>query len=211
VARPRRYWGATALAGIALLLLVSPAVARAEARRDPAPATRAQDLNPLVAGPAGLLPAGTAGTAPVSASAAASTVGAGPGAGPKAAGPVVAGSAAFVQGISAALELMKARSPDDYALVAAYVTAIKEGPSNYSWGGSRIIQIEGRSAVYSPPWAGGSILHEAVHVRNWLTASYPVYGCDGEARSLRAQASYLSKVGDAAGAQYVEQHIGRWC
>jgi hypothetical protein len=197
---------------VVVLLLVSlpPAVARAETRSDPAPAatgaqaspaTRALDLNSLIAPSAGLLAAGPPGAAPVAASAPASG----------ATGPVVTGSDAFVRGINAALALMRARSPDDFAVVAAYVTAIKEGPTNYSWGGSRIIQIEGRSAVYSLPWAGGSILHEAVHVRNWLTASHPVYGCDGEARSLRAQASYLSKVGDTAGAQYVEQHIGRWC
>ena len=39
----------------------------------------------------------------------------------------------------------------------------------------------------------------------------PVFGCEGEAKSLRAQAAYLHKANDPALAAWVEGLIGNWC
>ena len=123
----------------------------------------------------------------------------------------ITGSETFVGNITAGLELLREQSPAEYQLVAESVTEIKEGPSNYAWGGSRSIQIGTLSASYSPTYAGSIVLHEAVHVNNWFTNNFPVFGCDGEAKSLRAQADYLYRVGDGAMGQWVEGQIGTWC
>lgn len=123
----------------------------------------------------------------------------------------ITGSATFVRNIANGLELMRAKSPADYEVVATYVTEIREGASNYAWGGRSDIQISTNSAAYSVTYAGSIVLHEAVHVKNWFTNNFPVFGCDGEAKSLRAQADYLYTVGDVALAQWVEGQIGTWC
>jgi hypothetical protein len=122
----------------------------------------------------------------------------------------ITGSAVFVEQMRAALDLLKATSPADYAVVATYVREIKEGPRSFSWGGSRTIQI-GRTNADQPGYAGSLILHEAVHVKNWFSNDLPVYGCEGEAKSLRAQAAYLRLLGDASMADWVEGLIGSWC
>lgn len=123
----------------------------------------------------------------------------------------ITGSATFVRNITNGLELMRIASPADYEVVATAVTEIREGASNYAWGGRTDIQISANSAGYSATYAGSIVLHEATHVKNWLTNNFPVFGCDGEAKSLRAQADYLYKVGDVAMAQWVEGLIGTWC
>lgn len=123
----------------------------------------------------------------------------------------ITGSATFVRNIANGLELMQAKSPADYEVVATYVTEIREGAGNYAWGGRSDIQISTNSADYSVTYAGSIVLHEAVHVKNWFTNNFPVFGCDGEAKSLRAQADYLYKVGDSGMARWVEGQIGTWC
>jgi hypothetical protein len=123
----------------------------------------------------------------------------------------ITGSADFAANIAAGLELMKRVSPSDYAVVADNVTEIREGPQNYAWGGSRAIQISAGSARHSRAYAGAIVLHEAVHVRNWFANDLPVFGCEGEAKSLRAQAAYLRKADDPALAAWVESLIGNWC
>jgi hypothetical protein len=123
----------------------------------------------------------------------------------------ITGSPSFVANIRAGLELMRAVAPEDYAVVAGNLTEIREGPQNYAWGGSRAVQISAASAGHSRGYAGAIVLHEAVHVRNWFANDQPVFGCDGEAKSLRAQASYLRKAGDPALAGWVESLIGAWC
>jgi hypothetical protein len=123
----------------------------------------------------------------------------------------ITGSAAFAADIAAGLELMKRVSPADYAVIADNVTEIREGPQNYAWGGSRAIQISAGSARHSRAYAGAIVLHEAVHVRNWFANDLPVFGCEGEAKSLRAQAAYLRKADDSALAAWVESLIGNWC
>ena len=123
----------------------------------------------------------------------------------------ITGSADFAANIVAGLEMMKRVSPSDYAIVADNVTVIREGPQNYAWGGSRSIQISAGSARHSRAYAGAIVLHEAVHVRNWFANDLPVFGCEGEAKSLRAQAAYLHKANDPALAAWVEGLIGNWC
>jgi hypothetical protein len=112
--------------------------------------------------------------------------------------------------VAAALDLMATAAPDDLAIVTRYVTEIRESSRNYSWAGSRVILIS-TTAARSVTYGGSLILHEAVHVRNYFTGDQPVYGCEGEAKSLRAQAAYLRLVGDPAAAAWVEGLIGRWC
>jgi hypothetical protein len=123
----------------------------------------------------------------------------------------ITGSATFATNIKAGLEQMKSESPADYAIVANSLTEIREGPQNYAWGGSRSVQISAASAAHSRGYAGSIVLHEAVHVRNWFANDMPVFGCDGEAKSLRAQAAYLRKAGDPGLAAWVESLIGTWC
>jgi hypothetical protein len=123
----------------------------------------------------------------------------------------ITGSASFVNNVVAGLELMRATAPADFEVVRTHVTEIREGPRNWSWGGSRVIQISTTSAAHSRTYAGSIILHEAVHVKNWFTNDLPVFGCDGEAKSLRAQSTYLRAAGDHGMAQWVEGLIGNWC
>jgi hypothetical protein len=123
----------------------------------------------------------------------------------------ITGSADFAANIKAGLELMKRVSPSDYAVIAGNVAEIREGPQNYAWGGSRAIQISAGSARHSRAYAGAIVLHEAVHVRNWFANDLPVFGCEGEAKSLRAQAAYLHKANDPALAAWVESLVGNWC
>lgn len=113
--------------------------------------------------------------------------------------------------MGAALDMMGARSPQDAALVGAWVDEIREGERNWSNGGSRVVEIDPASWGAGPAWAGSSALHEAVHVKNWFTNDFPVYGCAGEEKSLRAQADYLDKVGYGGSAAYVRSLIGVWC
>ncbi len=125
--------------------------------------------------------------------------------------PRITGSASFVSNIRAGLELMRTQAPADYQTVVTYVTEIKEGASNYAWGGRTDVQISTNSAAYSATYAGAIVLHQATHVKNWATNNQPVFGCDGEAKSLRTQADYLYRVGDNAMGQWVEGQIGTWC
>jgi hypothetical protein len=123
----------------------------------------------------------------------------------------ITGSASFVANIRNGLDLMRRESPADYTAVATYVTEIREGPQNWAWGGSSVIQISSSSAAFSRAYAGSIILHEATHVKNWSTNNFPVFGCAGEAKSLAAQADYLARVGDAAMATWVRGLVGSWC
>jgi hypothetical protein len=123
----------------------------------------------------------------------------------------ITGSATFVSNIRAGLDLMRAAAPTYYNIIAGYVTQIREGAQNYSWGGSTVIQISGASAAISVTYTGSIVLHEADHVKNWFTGNFPVYGCEGEAKSLRVQAAYLYAVGDVGMARWVESQIGVWC
>lgn len=123
----------------------------------------------------------------------------------------ITGSPSFVANIQAGLELMQRIAPEDYAIIADNLTEIREGPQNYAWGGSRTVQISAASAGHSRGYAGAIVLHEAVHVRNWFANDQPVFGCEGEAKSLRAQANYLRKAGDPALAAWIESLIGTWC
>jgi hypothetical protein len=122
----------------------------------------------------------------------------------------ITGSASYVSNIRAALELMRSKSPADYQMVTTYVREIREG-SNLAYVGAKIIQVSTTSSLSGREWAGGTIVHEATHVMNYQTGNFPYAGCDGEAKSLRAQAAYLNKVGASALAQQVLALIGVWC
>jgi hypothetical protein len=122
--------------------------------------------------------------------------------------PRISGSAGFVSGITAALDLMRTKSPTDYAIVGQYVVEIREG-SDLAYVTARIIQISLNNAQFSPAWAGGSIMHEATHVRGYYTGQ-PWYGCDGERVALTAQANYLDRVGEPDLADYARSLIGVW-
>jgi hypothetical protein len=123
----------------------------------------------------------------------------------------ITGSATFVNAIRSSLDYMKAHSPSHYAIVATYVSEVRESGRNYSTGGSRVVEISSGAVSQSITYRGSLVLHEADHVRNWFTGNFPVFGCDGEAKTLRVQASYLYAVGDTALAQWIESLIGTWC
>jgi hypothetical protein len=123
----------------------------------------------------------------------------------------IIGSSSFITNIRAGLDHMLAVSPADYAVVVGSVLEIKEGPRNIAWADSRSIQISANSAAHSTNYAGAIVVHEAVHVRNWFAGDRPVFGCDGEAKSLRAQADYLELAGDPRLATWVRGLIGTWC
>lgn len=120
----------------------------------------------------------------------------------------VTGSATFVSQISAALDLMKAKSPADYATVMNQVQTISEGASALAWVTSRSIQLSAGDAA-GLTWAGGQIVHETYHVKNYYEGR-AWYGCEGEKNSLRPQADYLDRAGDSATAAYIRSLIGVW-
>jgi hypothetical protein len=120
----------------------------------------------------------------------------------------VTGSATFVSQISAALDLMKAKSPADYTTVMGQLQAISEGSSALAWVTSRSIQLSAGDAA-GVNWAGGQIVHETYHVKNYYEGR-AWYGCEGEKNSLRPQADYLDRIGDAATAAYIRSLIGVW-
>lgn len=117
------------------------------------------------------------------------------------------GGATFKRNVVEGLDLMRAASPAHYQVVTTYVTEIREGERDYSWSGLTVIEIA-EGGHESDTYSGSAVLHEAVHVKNWHTNNLPVYGCDGEAKSLRVQADYLYVVGDDALAQWIEGLIG---
>lgn len=122
----------------------------------------------------------------------------------------ITGSATYVSNIRAALDLMRSKSPADYQMVLAYVREIREG-SNLAYVGAKIIQVSTTSSLSGREWAGGTIVHEAAHIMNYQTGNVPYAGCEGEAKSLRAQAAYLNRVGRSDLAQQVLALVGVWC
>lgn len=113
-------------------------------------------------------------------------------------GLVIDGSPGFVVGIVAGLDLMADVSPADRAVVAQWVTGIRESSRNWSTSGSRVVEITRSSALAGPTYAGSIVRHEAEHLRRQL------WGCPGENLALRAQADYLWLAGDAWNATYIE-------
>lgn len=119
-------------------------------------------------------------------------------------GLVIDGSPAFIAGIVAGLDLMAGVSPGDRAVVAKWVTGIRESPRNYSSGGSHVIEITRTSAIASATYSGSIVRHEAEHLRRWFEGIYPAWECEGERAALRAQADYLRRAGDVYNAGYIE-------
>lgn len=120
------------------------------------------------------------------------------------------GSASFCKGINDGLYFMIENASLFFAPIAAYVTEIRQGAANYSWGGRTDISISEHSATYSKTYAGSIVLHEAIHVGNWEANNQPVFGIVGEAKSLGVQANYLEAVGDKKKADWVRSLIGTW-
>ncbi len=75
----------------------------------------------------------------------------------------------------------------------------------------RPARLQSRKGPLILHYAGAIGLHEATHVKHWTTNNLPVFGCDGAAKSRRAQADYLYRVGDSSVARWVEGQIGSWC
>lgn len=125
--------------------------------------------------------------------------------------PKIIGSATYQNAAKEALDLIKNRAPEDLDPVTKYINEIRESNQNWYWGGNRYIEVASSSMTHSPAWAAGTIVHEATHAKNWFTNNLPVFGCEGEAKSLRAQADFLRKIGEESLARYVESFIEKWC
>lgn len=125
--------------------------------------------------------------------------------------PRIVGSAAYQAATRAALDQIRTQAPQDYAVVRQYIDEVRESSRNWYWGGARSIELSTATMTYGTAFAASSVVHEAVHAKNWFTNNFPAFGCEGEAKSLRAQAAYLTRVNQAALARYIESLIGSWC
>lgn len=122
----------------------------------------------------------------------------------------IKGTLKFTQQIQASLQFIKTNSPQDYSTIAFYTQTIKESHQNYTSSDSLVMQISTSTANYGSNYSSSLILHEAVHWKNWFTRNLPAWGCEGEKKSLRAQADYLRKIKEEDLAKWAESQMGVW-
>lgn len=122
----------------------------------------------------------------------------------------VTGSAAFAAKLDDELELIRTSAPDTYAMILEQTTEIAQIDSG-TWSAP-----SGRKIAMSLPWMGSRyyaaslLVHEATHIQSFWSDK-PWRGCDGEAISLTAQATFLSRINQPGLTSYARGLIGTWC
>ncbi len=121
----------------------------------------------------------------------------------------VIGSDKFKAAIAASLSLLKAKSPDAYAIVLDNIGVIKQSEHSgmRAWETPPVFEVNDASAFYSPTWCAGVIAHDSMHSKLYHDhrKSYPGEvpadawtGHDAERKCLEHQVRVLKAIGAPA-------------
>jgi hypothetical protein len=120
--------------------------------------------------------------------------------------PKVTGSAQLRAQVEAALEVLKNKTPEVYALIQEHVAIIAEGKTSGMWAyrNPPTFEITSTSAAYSITWCAGIIAHDAYHSKlyhDYLRSKGPPVpdeiwtGAEAEKLCIQFQLSVLRKIG----------------